>query len=89
MNTFHLKIVTPEGVSINEEIQSVTVRTAAGDVGILAGHANYAAPIDTGIVRITDKQGHSRMGECADGILSVRDGKARIIAGKFVWKEER
>lgn len=38
MTPFHLKIVTPDGLSFDGDACSLTVRTVSGDVGILAGH---------------------------------------------------
>ena len=38
-NTFHLQIVTPDGLAVDGETESLIVKTTQGDVGILSGHA--------------------------------------------------
>ncbi len=87
MNTFKLQIVTPEGLMADDEVCSVAVRTAAGDVGILAGHADYVAPVNKGIAKITDKNGSIRTAECSGGLISVKGGIVRVVAEKFTWDE--
>lgn len=87
MNTFKLQIVTPEGLMTDDEVQSVTVRTASGDVGILAGHADYVAPVAKGTAKITDKNGAVKTAECNGGLVSVKGGIVRVVAEEFVWNE--
>ncbi|MBR4305519.1 MAG: ATP synthase F1 subunit epsilon, partial [Ruminiclostridium sp.] len=38
MTPFRLKILTPEGVVYDGEVEMLTVRTTVGDKGILARH---------------------------------------------------
>lgn len=85
MNTFHLQIVTPDGLMADDEVQSVTLRTTTGDVGILAGHADYVAPVKKGTAKITDKNGNIKTAECNGGLISVKGGTVRVVAEEFVW----
>ena len=87
MNTFKLQIVTPEGLMEDDEVCSVTVRTAAGDVGILAGHADYVAPVNKGSVKITDRDGNIKTAGCGSGLISVKGGIVRVVAESFIWNE--
>ena len=48
MNTFSLKIVTPDGICFDGQAEELTVRTTTGDMGILAGHMNCVAPLGMG-----------------------------------------
>ena len=48
MTQFHLKIVTPDGLRYDGMAESLTVRTASGDLGILARHLNCVAPLGMG-----------------------------------------
>ena len=48
MTAFHLKIVTPDGLFFDGDAFSLTVRTVAGDVGILAGHLDLVTALGTG-----------------------------------------
>ena len=48
MTPFHLKIVTPDGLIYDGQAEELLVRTTNGDVGILARHMNYVAPLGMG-----------------------------------------
>ena len=48
MTPFHLKIVTPDGLSFDGDACSLTVRTVSGDVGILAGHLDLVSALGMG-----------------------------------------
>ncbi len=47
MNTFHLQIVTPDGLMFDGDAEKLLVRTTEGDVGIMSGHCDYVTPVDT------------------------------------------
>lgn len=53
MNTFHLQIVTPDGLMFDGDAEKLLVRTTEGDVGIMSGHCDYVTPVDTGVARVT------------------------------------
>ena len=64
MATFPLKIVCPEGIKFQGEIQQLNVRTTTGELGILAKHINCVAPLGMGRATIiTD--GFSRHAACS------------------------
>ena len=44
MNTFHLQIVTPDGLMFDGDAEKLLVRTTEGDVGIMSGHCDYVTP---------------------------------------------
>ena len=48
MTPFHLKIVTPDGLIYDGQAEELLVRTINGDIGILARHMNYVAPLGMG-----------------------------------------
>ncbi len=87
MKTFHLQIVTPDGLMFDDETEKVIVRTIEGDVGILAGHANYVSPLAAGTARVTLKNGDTKAAVCEGGLLSVKKDVTRIAADTFAWKE--
>ena len=53
MNTFHLQIVTPDGLMFDGDAEKLLVRTTEGDVGIMSGHCDYVTPVDTGMAKVT------------------------------------
>ena len=87
MTAFELKIVTPDGVCFEGKAEELIVRTTSGDVGILAGHTNYVAPLGMGQATIlTD--GQKRYGACIGGMVSVVDGKVTLLPTTFEWAED-
>ena len=82
MNSFHLEIVTPDGVMYDGKAESLLVRTSDGDVEILAGHADYVATVAVGRTRIIDANGTS-YASSVGGFLSVKKGEVRLVATTF------
>lgn len=82
MRVFCLKIVTPDGIRFDGSVQRVIARTSEGDTGILYGHTDYTAVIENGNVRILDENNNEQSIECHDGILTVKDNIATILANE-------
>ena len=87
MTAFELKIVTPDGVPFEGQAEELIVRTTSGDVGILAGHTNYVAPLGMGQATIVT-DGQKRYGACIGGMVSVVDGKVTLLPTTFEWAED-
>lgn len=87
MTAFDLKIVTPDGVRFEGQAEELIVRTVSGDVGILAGHTNYVAPLGMGQATIVT-DGQKRYGACIGGMVSVVDGKVTLLPTTFEWAED-
>ena len=87
MNTFSLKIVTPDGVQFDGQAESLTVRTTTGDMGILAGHTNCVAPLGMGMATVT-VDGQKRYGACIGGMVSVLNGQVKLMPTTFEWAEQ-
>ena len=87
MTAFQLKIVTPDGVQYDGAAEELIVRTTSGDVGILAGHINFVAPLGMGeAVILTD--GKKRRAACIGGMVSVVNGGVSLLPTTFEWAEE-
>lgn len=86
MNTFQLEIVTPDGLLYSGSAQRLIIRTTEGDVGILANHTDYVAPLDIGIARILTEDGEKKAA-CSGGLVSVSGSDVRVVATTFEWAE--
>lgn len=87
MNSFSLKIVTPDGMEFEGMAEEVIVRTTTGDLGILAGHMNCVAPLGMGRATfIID--GQKRYAACIGGILSVSGDAVTLVPTTFEWADE-
>ena len=68
MNSFPLKIVTPDGLQFDGTAEELIVRTTGGDVAILARHMDYVAPLGMGrAVVVIDGKAHTSVDE---GVMS-------------------
>ena len=87
MREFELQIVTPDGLLYNGNATKIILRTTQGDVGILAGHADYVAALSIGVARVFIGD-DTKAGACAGGMVSVTGGKVRVAAATFEWAED-
>ncbi len=88
MSSFHLQIVTPDGLIFDGQAARVLCRTIAGDVCILPRHCDYITALGMGEARVTLEDGTVRRAACIGGMLTVRDGRVRLVATTFEWAEE-
>lgn len=87
MNTFALKIVTPDGLQYEGQAQQLIVRTTSGDMGILAGHVNCVAPLGMGMATVVTENGR-RYGACMGGMVSVLNGEVKLVPTTFEWADQ-
>ena len=87
MTTFPLKIVTSDGLQFDGQAQELVVRTTSGDTGILAGHADYVAPLGMGqAMAVID--GVKKYAAFIGGMLAVIDGKVTLVPTTFEWADQ-
>ncbi len=86
MSAFRLQIVTPDGSLFDGEAEALRLRTPEGYVSIRAGHADYLAVLDIGVVTVTEN-GTARDAACGGGFLSVEKGEVRLVATTFEYAE--
>lgn len=87
MASFHLKIVTPDGICFDGQAEELIVRTTNGDMGILAGHTNCVAPLGMGRATVV-VDGVKRYAACIGGMVSVVAGSVSLVPTTFEWAEE-
>ena len=87
MSSFRLQIVTTEGSLFDGEAEALRLRTSEGYVSIRAGHADYIAALDIGMVTVT-QNGVSRNAACGGGFLSVEKGEVCLVATTFEYAED-
>ena len=87
MNTFPLKIVTPDGLIFDGEAQRLIVRTSEGDMAVMARHINYVVPLGMGRATVVDADGNRRYAACIGGMLAVQNGEVSLVPTTFEWAE--
>ena len=87
MSTFHLQIVTPDGLYLDDQVESVTVRTTEGDQTILKNHSPYVAALGIGTMRVK-QNGKTRTAAVSGGFLSTTKEVTRVVAVTVEWADE-
>ena len=86
--TFHLQVVTPDGLAFEGEAEKLSVRTQDGIIGILPRHIDYVAPLGMGEAVITEAEGKVRRAACIGGMVAVHGGAVRLVATTFEWADQ-
>jgi F-type H+-transporting ATPase subunit epsilon len=73
-----LEIVTPEARIYSDEVDSVVLPGAEGELGILPAHAPLVTTLQCGELRIT-KSGKTTELAVGEGLVEVTGGYARIL----------
>lgn len=84
MAKLHLSITTPQKQMYDGLADSVIVRTASGDVGILPGHIDYAASLGGGWAKFS-LDGETREARIGGGLICVSGGEVCVLTNDFAW----
>ena len=87
MTPFPLRIVTPDGLEFEGQVEELIVRTTTGDLGILAGPTNCVAPLGMGRATVI-VDGSRRYAACIGGMVSVVNGNVTLVPTTFEWAED-
>lgn len=77
--TFSLRIVSPEGNLLKEDVEFVVLPGGMGELGILPNHAPLIAGLDIGVIRYT-LNGTTKSAAIAGGFAEVIDNSATVLA---------
>ena len=88
MSSYHLQVVSMDGLDFDGEVQKLLLRTIDGDVEILARHTDYCTAIGMGTARVTMADGTERKAACIGGMLSVLKGEVRVFPTTWEWSED-
>lgn len=87
MNRLYLKVVTPDKLFFEGDIDMLVARTIEGDVGILLNHSPLVTILDIG--RLVIKDGDERkIAACAGGYIDVRNNNITVVSDACEWEEE-
>ncbi|MBO4597813.1 MAG: ATP synthase F1 subunit epsilon [Bacteroidaceae bacterium] len=75
-----LKIVSPEKVVYEGEVDSVLVPGTKGQFEILMGHAPIISTLEKGSVRFTPKDGECQYVQVLNGFVEVHSNNVSICA---------
>ena len=87
MNSFPLKISSPEGDLFCGEANSLSVRGTEGELAVMAGHVPFVSYVKPCLCRLVLPDGSRREGKTSGGILTVSKEQVILLSGSFSWVE--
>lgn len=88
MTTFKLKIITPEKIFYDGDAVQLIAKTAAGNIGILAGHTPYVANIVPSPLRLSENGTDFRIAAVSSGIVKVENNTVTVVTTAVEWAED-
>ncbi len=79
MSTTLLEVVTPDRVVVSHEVNMVSILTGGGELGILPRHAELAATVKPGIMRVKMPEGEDYI-VVTGGFLEIRPDRVTVLA---------
>lgn len=73
-----LEVVTPEKRVVDAEVDSVTVPTASGEVGVLPNHAPLVSAVKPGILSYSAKSGPEKL-VVSGGFLEISSDMVSVL----------
>ncbi len=87
MNSFKLKISTPDGNVFDSEAVKLDVRGLEGDLAVMAGHVPFMTALKPCDCRILLPDGDERVGSVEGGLLNVAASEVTLLVSGYKWKE--
>ena len=85
--TFSLRIVSPEGNVLKEDVEFAVIPGELGELGILPNHAPLIAGMDIGVLRYTLNGAVKRVA-VAGGFVEVIENSAIVVADTAELSED-
>lgn len=87
MPTFLLEIITPDKIAFSDQVEMVSVPSANGVLGILAGHSPLFSKLISGELKIF-KDGQESFVSLGEGFMEVGREKVSILVTKALHADE-
>lgn len=87
MNTFKLKISSPDGNIFDDAAGIFSVRGAEGDLAVLAGHIPFVTMVKPCDCTIELEDGSRKHGHTEGGLLDVGVEEVTFFSWNFEWKD--
>lgn len=84
MTSYQLTVMSPDGEVFNNEVISVLLRGAEGDLCVLAGHIPFITTVRPGKCVITLPDEEEIEGELTSGILHVSQESVQLLVGEKI-----
>lgn len=84
---FHLRIITPERMFYEGDVDMVEFNTTEGEIGVLPGHIPLTVIVKPGILVITEKDGEKEAA-LHSGFAEILPEGITILAEIIEWPDE-
>ena len=85
--SFRLRIITPERIFYEGEVDMVEFNTTEGQIGVLPGHIPLTVIIKPGILNIYEAEGEKEAA-LHSGFVEILPERVTILAEVIEWPEE-
>ena len=86
-STFRLKIIAPERIFYDDDVNMVELNTSEGEIGILPEHSPLTTIVAPGILKIS-KDGEKKEAALLDGFVEIQKTSVTILAEACEWPDE-
>lgn len=86
-NGFLLRVITPERLFYENQVEMVEFNTTEGEIGVLPGHVPMTVIVKPGILDITESEGDKTAALHA-GFAEILPDRVTILAEIIEWPEE-
>jgi len=83
----HLRITTPEGILLEQDITEITAPGKEGYFGILPGHTPFLTSLGPGIMTVYDNKSKQEF-SVHSGFLTVDNNEVNVITNKIEKPEQ-
>ena len=89
MNTFRLKVSSPDGNIFDGNIVKFDVRGVEGDLAVMAGHVPFVTSVVKGVCTVWLDDDTKKTATSEGGLLTVDKDLVTYISGTFKFDEEK
>ncbi len=86
-NSFLLRIITPDRLFYENQVEMVEFNTTEGEIGVLPGHIPLTVIVKPGILDITEGEG-DKVAALHAGFAEILPDRVTILAEIIEWPEE-
>ena len=86
--TFALRIVSPTGDVLSEDVEFVVLPSDLGELGILPNHAPLIAGLEIGVIRYTKESAVNRVANAGGGFVEVINNTVTVLSDTAERKED-
>ena len=87
MKTYKLTVSSPDGTVFSENVVSIMLRGAGGDLAVMAGHTPFITSVKPCNIKIVLPDTTEKTACVDGGLLTVDTDKVSLLSGSFMWND--